>query len=208
MELGRRTYQEIRPIFLLLMGAFIAASMGGCATSGDIRSDYDHDANFGAYRTFDFIDDAGRSTGSYQSLFSKYMIHAITIEMLKRGYTKSSNPDLLVNFSGVLEEKTKVTTTPAGPSMTGYYGYRRGYYAGWGSYNYATETHVSQYTQGTFNIDLVDSERKQLVWEAVGVSRVSQKALKNLEERVQQGVPKFFEFYPFQAGDPNPAPQN
>ena len=204
MDHGRRKGQELHLILLMVAGALI----GGCASTPDIRSDYDRGANFGAYKTFDFIEDAGGSTGSYQSLFSKYMIDAITVEMLKRGYTRSSNPDLLVNFSGVLEEKTKITTSPASPSMTGtgYYGYRRGYYAGWSSYNYATETHVSQYTQGTFNIDLVDSAHKQLVWEAVGVGRVTQKALKNLENKIQQGVPNFFAFYPFRAGDPNPVP--
>jgi hypothetical protein len=131
------------------------------------------------------------------------MIAAVEIEMEKRGYTKSDNPDLLVNFNAVLQEKTKVTTSPA--PMGGYYGYRRGYYGGWGpSYTYATETHVSEYTQGTFNIDIVDARRMQLIWEAVGVGRVTQKALDNLEEGVMSGVPKFFAHYPYVAGNPNP----
>ncbi|MCH8135259.1 MAG: DUF4136 domain-containing protein, partial [Proteobacteria bacterium] len=89
----------------------------------------------------------------------------------------------------------------------GYYGYRGGYYwgyGGWGGYGYATETHVSQYTEGTFNIDIVDAKQKQLVWEAVGVGRVTEKKLANLEEVVMNGVPKFFSLYPYVAGDPIP----
>jgi hypothetical protein len=68
----------------------------------------------------------------------------------------------------------------------------------------ATETHVSEYTQGTFNIDLVDAKRKQLVWEAVGVGRVSDEALKNLEAGVKRGVPNYFSRYPFVAGSATP----
>lgn len=199
LQQQRHTY---RLVFLLAAGAL----MGGCASRGNIQSDYDHDADFGAYKTFNFIEGAGVGAGSHQSLFSRYMIDAITLEMRKRGYTMSDDPDLLVNFNAVFQEKMKVTTTPASPSMmTGYYGYRRGYYGGWGtSYHYAQETHVSQYTQGTFNIDLVDNARKQLVWEAVGVGRISQKQLNNLEAGVHRGVPRFFGFYPFLAGNPNP----
>lgn len=63
---------------------------------------------------------------------------------------------------------------------------------------------MSQYTEGTYNIDIVDNARKQLVWEAVGVGRVSEDALENLEQRVREGVPKFFAGYPFVAGSAAP----
>ena len=91
-----------------------------------------------------------------------------------------------------------------GEHLVRYYGYRGAAYGPWGGYGYVTETHVSEYTEGTFNIDIVDSKRHQLVWEAVGVGRVSQKDFENFEEGVMQGVPKFFAHYPFRAGDPHP----
>ena len=189
-------------LFVLLASCALVV---GCASSAKIRSDYDRSANFGAYETYNFVEDAGVDTGNYQGFFAQYMIDAITLEMQKRGYRMSDDPDLLVNFNAILEEKTKITTSPApSPMMGGYYGYRHGYYGGWNTYHYAQETHVSQYTQGTFNIDLVDNARKQFVWEAVGVGRVSQKALKNLEAGVKRGVPRFFAFYPFVAGSASP----
>ena len=82
-----------------------------------------------------------------------------------------------------------------------YYGYRRGYYDPWVGYGYGTETHVSQYTEGTFNIDLIDPKTKRLVWEAVGVGRISDDTFENLEQKVAEGVPRFFALYPFRAGD-------
>jgi hypothetical protein len=189
-----------------LMLTLTVIILGGCASSGKIVYDYDRSADFGSYQTYNFMEGAGPDTGDYQSFFTRYMIDAITVEMEKRGYTKSDNPDLLVNFNAVLQDKTKVSTTPApGPAYGGYYGYRRGYYGGWGvGYGYATETHVSQYTEGTFNIDLVDAGKMQLVWEAVGVGRVTEEALENLEQGVKEGVPRFFAGYPFVAGSSTP----
>jgi hypothetical protein len=177
--------------------------LSGCSSS-NIRSDYDPGADFGSYTTYNFIENAGPKAGNYESFFSQYMKAAIEIEMEKRGYTKADDPDLWVNFNGIMQEKTSVRTTPATPPMGGYYGYRGGYYNTWGGYGYGTETHVSQYTEGTFNIDLIDNEKDQLIWEAVGKGKVSQKDLENLEEGVMNGVPKYFARYPFRAGDPNP----
>jgi len=185
----------------LLFAVF--AAMAGC-TSNPIRSDYDPTADFSQYRTYNFFADAGPDSTQYQSFFSRYMMAAISREMEARGYEKSDNPDLLVNFNAILEDKTDVRTTPAPSYGMGYYGYRGGFYDPWGGYGYATETHVSQYTEGTFNIDLVDAKRKQLVWEAVGVGRISKDTMENLEERVNEGVPKFFETYPFVAGSGTP----
>ncbi len=198
-----RALQQLTKFGGVILGLAIIA-LGGCASGPNIIYDYDRSANFGAYRTYNFMEGAGPDTGDYQSFFTRYMIDAITIEMEQRGYTKSDNPDLLVNFNAVLQDKTKVTQSTA-PMTGGYYGYRGGRYSSWGAgYGYATETHVSQYTEGTFNIDLVDNAKHQLVWEAVGVGKVTEDALDNLEQGVREGVPKFFSGYPFVAGSSDP----
>ena len=201
---SRQRPRIIEFIVFLIIGYALA----GCSSSGgNIISDHDRSAPFGSYKTYNFMEGAGPDTGNYQSFFSQYMITAITLEMEQRGYTKSDDPDLLVNFNAILQDKTKVTTSPA-PTMGGgygsYYGYRGSHYGAWGGYGYATETRVSQYTEGTFNIDLIDAKKHQLVWEAVGVGKVTEKKLENLEESVMNGVPRFFSLYPYRAGDPIP----
>jgi hypothetical protein len=172
----------------------------GCASKPKLRSAYDDSVDFSQYKTYNFYSDAGPEAENYQGLFSQYMITAIKLEMDSRGYTMSNAPDLLVNFNANLQDKTKVTTSPS-MNTGGYYGYRGGMYDPWGGYGYGTDTHVSQYTEGTFNIDLVDPIRKQLVWEAVSVGRVDDKTFDNLQQKVMDGVPKFFALYPFKAGD-------
>ena len=198
--MGKQNHTLSRHFVMLLLLANIA----GCSSSGTLRSDYDHSADFGAYKTWNFIDGAGPDYAGYESLFTQYMLEAITIEMNQRGYVMSDNPGLLVNFNAFVQDKTKVTQTSAPPPMGGYYGYRGGYYGAWGGYGYGTQTHVSQYTEGTFNIDIVDAKRQQLVWEAVGVGRITDDTRDNLHQKVMEGVPRFFALYPFVAGDPNP----
>jgi hypothetical protein len=198
--MGKHRHNPLRLSVILLL----IASLAGCSSGGKLRSDYDHGADFGSYRTWDFIEDAGPDYEGYESRFTRYMLEAITIEMDKRGYVKSENPDLLVNFNAYVQDKTKVTTTPALPPMGGYYGYRGASYGAWGGYGYGTETHVSQYREGTFNIDIIDANKHQLVWEAVGVGRITDKVRDNLRQTVMEGVPNFFALYPFVAGDPNP----
>ena len=191
---------KILRLMPLLAVFAITAACGG----NPIRSDYDPTADFSQYETYNFFADAGPESTNYQSFFSQYMIAAISREMESRGYVKSDDPDLLVNFNAVLKEKTQVRSSPTPTYGMGYYGYRGGFYDPWMGYGYATETHVSQYTEGTFNIDLVDAKRKQLVWEAVGVGRITDDLLENLEERVNAGVPEFFASYPFVAGSGTP----
>lgn len=198
-------YQAISFKAMALPLVILLAS--GCASGPDLRSDYDRSANFAEYQTYNFFADAGPGDGKYQSLFSKYVQAAIDQEMQARGYTKTDdNPDLLINFNAMLQDKTKVTTTPA--PMTGYgvgyYGYRGGFYDPWYGYGYAQETNVSQYTEGTFNIDLVDAEKKKLVWECVGVGRVTDDKLDNIEAAVKEAVPQYFANFPFRAGSNTP----
>ncbi len=199
--MGKYQHNLLRIAVILLFIAGIA----GCSSGGKLRSDYDRGADFGSYQTWNFIEDAGPDYAGYESLFTQYMLEAITIEMDNRGYTRSDNPDLLVNFNAYVQDKTKVTTTSAPPPMGGYYGYRGGYYGAWGGYGYGTQTHVSQYTEGTFNIDLIDAKQHQLVWEAVGVGRITDKVRNNLRQTVMDGVPNFFALYPFVAGSSTPA---
>lgn len=187
----------------LLVVAVFLVGISACSSSGSLRSAYDDNVDFSQYRTYNYFDDAGRNPNQYQSLFSQYMIDAIDKEMQARGYTKSDNPDLLVNFNARLEDKTKVTTSPS-MATGGYYGYRGGFYDPWMGYGYGTDTHVSQYTEGTYNIDLVDPKTKRLVWEAVGVGKLTEDKLANMKQLIAEGVPKYFELYPFVAGDGTP----
>ena len=193
-----QTHSIIRKIAQL---AFIATLLAGCASGPRIQSDYDHTIDFSQYRTYNFFNPMGIESPNYSSIYGSIFRDAIGKEMASRGYTLSDNPDLLINVSGRLQDKTKVTTTSDPYMAGGYYGYRRGAYGAWGGYGYGTTTHVSNYTEGTINVDMVDREQKRMVWEGVAVGRVNDKNT-NDEKRanIYAGIKEMFAAYPFRAG--------
>lgn len=181
--------------------AAAAMLIAGCASGPKIQSDYDHTADFSQYRTYAFFNPMGIENPNYSSIYGSIFRDAISKEMESRGYRVSDNPDLLINVSGRLQDKTKVTTT-ADPYMAGgYYGYRRGAYGAWGGYGYGTTTHVSNYTEGTINVDIVDRAAKRMVWEGVAVGRVQDnRTNEETRQKIYAGIQEMFAAYPFRAG--------
>jgi hypothetical protein len=174
--------------------------IASCATSPVSRTaaDYDRSADFSAYRTFGFFETLGTDAAGYESLVTQALKSATRREMEARGYAYAeTGADLLINFNAKLAQQTRVSQTSAPPM---YYGYRRGYYGGWSTYGYGTQTHVDQYTEGTLNIDIVDANRKQLVWEGVAIGRVTDKVRQNREAAINAAVAEVFAKYPFRAG--------
>ncbi len=179
----------------------IIALMAACASSTNIKSDYDRSVDFSQYKTYGYYSPMGIENPNYSSLLGQMFRDAIDAQMLTRGYVKSNNPDLLFNVSARMEDKTRVTTM-SNPGMYGgggYYGYRRGMYDPWGGYGYGTTTNVSQYTEGTINVDMVDPRLKRMLWEGVAIGKVNDKN-DNLRQDIITGIAEMFEGYPFRAG--------
>jgi hypothetical protein len=182
----------------LTIAALLLAS---CASGPAIETDYDHTVDFTKYRTYGFFNPMGIENPNYSSIYGAIFRDAIGKEMDSRGYVQSDNPDLLINVSGRLQEKTKVTTTSDPYMAGGYYGYRRGMYGAWGGYNYGTTTHVSNYTEGTVNVDIVDRAAKRMVWEGVAVGRVKEdRTTEQRRQAIYAGIKEMFAAYPFRAG--------
>ncbi len=184
-------------ISMLLMALLLSA----CASGPDIRSDYDRNVDFSQYRTYNFFNPMGIENPNYSTIYGSVFREAISREMESRGYVMSDDPDLVLNVSARLQDKTKVTTYNDPYPMGGYYGYRRGYYDPWMGYGYGTSTSVSQYTEGTVNVDMVDARAKRMVWEGVGVGRLKEgRTNDEIRQAINNGVTSMFEGYPFRAG--------
>jgi hypothetical protein len=190
-------------ILKVLLLVITLALMTACASSTKIHSDYDRSVDFSQFKTYGYYSPMGIENPNYSSLLGQMFRDAIDAQMKPRGYVLSDNPDLLINVSARMEDKTKVTTTSnpgyGGGYGGGYYGYRGGMYDPWGGYGYGSSTHVSQYTEGTVNVDMVDIDNKRMVWEGVAIGRVNDKN-DNLRQDVMEGVAEMFQNYPFRAG--------
>lgn len=188
----------------VLNGAAVVAVLAlaaGCASGPEIRVTADPGANLAAYRTFNYLSPLGTDREGYESLVSASLKEATTAELTRRGYVLAEKPDFLVNFSGRLSDKLRVTRTPPVRPPLGYYGYRRGFYDPWYGYN---DLDVDQYTEGTLNIDIVDAASKRLVWESIAVGRVNEKSLKALPAAVREVVPQMLAKFPAAGGGAPP----
>ncbi len=193
------TFRFIRTLSFTLLGAL---ALYACASGPKIFINEDPNTDFSKFKTYNFEAKLGTDDRSgYRSILSGFLINSVGRELEARGYVKADNPDLSVNF--YLNTKEKIRTTSS-PSMGGYYGYRG--YGAYGGYN----TTVTQYTEGTLNIDLIDatSSNKHLVWEGIAVGKITDKVQENLEEVIRVGVADLFARYPYYAAGfvpPEPA---
>lgn len=173
--------------------------VAGCATTGtpSTRIDYDKSVDFSVYRTYGFPKETGTDRGGYSTLVTSYFKGAVSTAMEARGYKYSEeHPDLLVNFYMNTRERTELRS----PDMSlgyGYYGYRYGLYNAWPMYDM---DRTVTYEIGTINVDIVDAEKKQLVWEGVSEGRLSKEAMDNPKVTINAVVTELMRQYP---GRPN-----
>jgi len=183
---------------LLALLALAAASLAGCSSGPDIRADYDRNADFGRYRTYGFVAQTGTDSGDFKSLSTQLLQNAASREMEARGYRRADNPDLVINFTGKLEEKVDVESTPApyyGPGW-GYGGWYGAPYGGWGG----TEVTTRRYNVGSLVMDVVDREKRQVVFQGGVEGVVTKEMMKNREAAINGAVARIFSQYPFVAG--------
>jgi hypothetical protein len=189
-------FSRVTAAFALVAALFAA----GCATTSGpkTRIDYDRAADFSVYRTYGFPKETGTDRGGYSTLVTSYLKSAMSSQMEARGYKYSEeHPDLLVNFFMNTRERTEMRPGPTASLGYGYYGYRYGLYSAWPLYD---EDRTVTYKVGTVNIDIVDAEKKQLVWEGVAEGRVSEEELQNPKVAINAVVTELMRQYP---GRPN-----
>ncbi len=148
------------------------SGLSGCVTR--VRSDFDREAVFSDYNTFDWIAPLVRASeegmqpdpeGPFarNSLLDKRIRAAVDRNLETRGfqYVESGESDFRLNYHVTFKDKLV-----GSGSDFGYFGrYRRGGFSS--GFNWS----VRQYQEGTIIIDIVDRAKDQLVWRGWMVSR-------------------------------------
>ena len=170
---------KLLPLLLL----FIVAS----CSSVSVNSDYDKNVDFSSYKTYAFFK-AGIDKVEISDLDKRRILHAIDEQMAAKGFTKSENPDLLINIFTKSREQVNVNQFNAG------WGYGWGF--GWNPYMMGgSQTNVSTSTEGTLYIDIINAKTKELVWQGIGTGYLTTNAEKK-DERIAEFVAKILEKYP------------
>lgn len=189
---------DFRHVAVLLVALLLAA----CATGPRVRTDYDPSADFSRYRTWGFYKPIAMEESGYSSWISDRIKDDVRREMEARGYRYvESDPDLQVNFQGIVREKTDVWSVPRTDYQYFYSYRRRAYFAMPFWYD---DTQVHQYTEGTLTVDLVDAERNRMVWTGAAIGRVTKRTPQERLAEVDTAIASIFAQYPYRAGSTAP----
>lgn len=193
--------QKISIVPGLLLSALVLAA---CATGPTIFSNQAPNAPFDKYRTYAFAETLGTDDGKeVRSLLSQFLIAEISRQMDSRGYQQvDTDADLVFDFALMTKEKLK--SVPSA-NYGGYYGYgyggRYGYYGGYGN-----DYRITQYTEGTLSLVMVDAKSNGVVWEAGSIGRMTDEVRDNLQLAIETAIGEIFTRYPYSAaGTPPPA---
>ena len=173
----------------LLLLLFIVLISTSC-DSVRVAADYDRSADFNSYKTFAFFKD-GIDKAEISDLDKRRILRAIESELLAKGFTKSKTPDLLVNI--FTKERQEVNVYNQNFGMYGW-----GWGLGWGPMMGWNQTNVTNSSRGTLFIDLIDANKKELVWQGIGQGYLTSR-MDSKEERIREFVTSIMSKYPPQA---------
>jgi hypothetical protein len=172
-------------LYLLIIGWLLL----GCGPTSQVFTDYDRTANLEEYKTFGWLTSTsieGRNNPIYYNeLNDKRIKTAVANQLESRNYQFSDNPEILVHYHIVIDDKSVVRTDP--------YGY---YY---GPYWMRTEVNVYEYREGTLIIDLMDADTNSLVWRGWITSFLKNSDPSKMEDSIDRAVRMIFSEYPYQA---------
>ena len=150
-----------------------------------VAADYDRSVNFSSFNSFGFFEE-GIKKVKISDLDKRRILNAIENELISKGLKKSDNPDLLVNI--ITKERKEVNIYNQNFGMWGL-----GW--GWGPTFGLNQTNISNSTNGTLFIDLIDNNKKELVWQGIGDGYLSTR-MDRKNERIIEFVTSILEKYP------------
>ena len=150
-----------------------------------VNTDYDKKANFAAYKTYAY-NKSSIDKLEISDLDKKRILYALDAAMPTKGFSKSENPDVLINIFTKERERVNVYNNMGwGPGW--------GWGMGWGMGMGFTQTTTTP--EGTLYIDIVDAKTKELVWQGIGTGYLTTNFEKK-DERIAEFVSKILEQYP------------
>ncbi len=184
--------------------AFLALSV--TASVAEVKTDYDHKANFKSYRTFSFY-----KVQMSDPLFDSRVTDEITKDLAARGWTMvQTGGDVTVSAIGNTKDEQEYNTFYDGLGGGGFgwggrggWGYGGGFGRGFGGGGYGAgglgggdaSTTVQNIPVGTLVVDLYDTKTHQIVFRGNTQETLSNKADKNAK-KLNKDIDKMFKMLP------------
>lgn len=155
----------------------------GAAFAQQVKTDFDHQANFSQYKTYSWQD-----IKPANSLWDARIKSAVDAQLAAKGWTQ-------VESGGDVAIVAIKTTQTERTLQTFYDGMGGGWrWRGFGGMGESTTTE-QDYKEGTLLVDMYDAKTKQLIWRGSAEDTVSNKEEKN-EKNLNKGVAKMFKKFP------------
>lgn len=176
----------------------LALMLLASCSSVRVLSDYDKETNFKEYKSYAFYK-TGIDKAHISDLDKKRILKAIESEMATRGFVKSESPDILVSIFTKEKDQVDIYNNNFGWGFGGW-GYGWGGFGpgwGWGFGPGMGGNNVSTRTEGSLYIDLIDTKKKELVWQGKGVGTLNNMGkMDKKEERIKKFVSEILQAYP------------
>ena len=170
----------LKLLFLLCLVTLTSCS------SVRVVTDYDTKVDFTPYKTFAFYK-KGIDKASVSDLDKKRIMRAVEAELVAKGFSKSSNPDILVSIFTKSREQVNVSDNNIGIGWG--WGYNPWFYG-------RTNININQYTEGTLFIDFIDKNTNELIWQGIGSGAMKIRNIEKKEERINEFVYEIISTYP------------
>ena len=150
----------------IMIAGLLAMLLAACASGPTIVANTNPGADLTAFMTYNFMTPLGTDReGGIRTPLSSRLVSSMNRSLISRGLSLADDPDLLIDFTVMTEDRLDVRQTPSHSVHHSHWG--RGF-STWPTYT----TTVRQYTQGTLIIDLIDPANNMLVAEGAAQSRV------------------------------------
>lgn len=167
-------------------------SVAACDSTIKVTSDYDRSVNFYQYTTY-MIASLDEKFSTVSRINANRIVAAIRSEMEKKNLEEDTVlPDLKVNVVTILTDKRHIISSEEYYNYGGLY---RPYIWGSGINTAYTTFNVSEYTQGSLIIEMVDVKSNKLIWEGVGDKEIDL-PVKNPDAEIQEAVSQILKDFP------------
>jgi Domain of unknown function (DUF4136) len=171
---------------VLVLG--ISLFSGAASLSAQVRTDYDHSANFQSYKTYSWL-----KVQTGDSLWDSRLQQDVDAQLAEKGWTKvDSGGDAGVSAFRSTQDQDNLETFYNG--FGGGWGWRRFGGGGFGGSGIATtDTIVTKV--GNIVVDIFDSKTKNLLWRGTDSNDLSSNNDKNIKS-LQKDLQNMFKHFP------------
>jgi hypothetical protein len=171
-------------IVLLLLAAPVLA--------GGVYVDYDPNADLSSYGTFTWVDTPGTSLEYHNKLMHSRVKNYIEHLLTEAGLVEDDeSPDLTVTYHASAQNEMALDVATYGYSWGPSFMWDPYWNSTWGTGTVGmTSTTVRSYDVGTFIIDLVEADTKNLLWRGSATGIVVPEDPRKVEKKIYKSIDK------------------